>query len=365
MAATLEGTRRYAERFKGALSPDHFRETHGFVLSSIGLGTYLGEADSNCDEAYRRALIRAVELGANVIDTAINYRCQRSERTVGQAFRELEASGVATREELVVATKAGYLTFDGGPPLDARQYFHDTLVRPGIVSPHDVIAGSHCITPRYLEHQIEQSLRNLGVHAIDIFYIHNPETQLAEIARDEFYKRLRVAFGYLETAVRAGKIRRYGIATWNAFRAPTTAREYISLEQAVQCARDVADDAHHFQFVQLPYNLGMTEAFSRCNQTVGGHVMSALGACRELGIAVMASASILQRRLAHGLPTIMAERFPRLQTDAQRAIQFVRSTPGIAVALVGMSRLSHVEENLRLAQVPSASEVICKMFDAA
>src|SRR5262249_21527575 len=214
------------DRRKAILPAEHFRETHGLCLSSVGLGTYLGETNSETDEAYRRAIRRAVELGSNVIDTAINYRFQRSERTIGRAFRELESSGKATREELVVATKAGYLTFDGNPPADPRQYFHDTLVRPGIVGAHDVVAGSHCMTPRYLDHQIEQSLRNLGIHTVDIFYIHNPETQLGEISREEFYKRLRVSFGYLETAVRSGKIGRYGLATWNAFRAPANSREF-------------------------------------------------------------------------------------------------------------------------------------------
>jgi aryl-alcohol dehydrogenase-like predicted oxidoreductase len=365
MAATLEGTRRYAERMKNVVHPGHFREAHGFALSSIGLGTYLGEANPETDEAYRRAIVHAVEMGVNVIDTAINYRCQRSERVIGKAFHDLETSRKATREELVVATKAGYLTFDGSPPADPRQYFQETLVRPGIVGARDVVAGSHCMTPRYLEHQIEQSLRNLGVHTIDIFYVHNPETQLAEISPDEFYKRLRVSFGYLETAVQSGKIRRYGLATWNAFRAPVNSREFVSIERAVQCARDVADDQHHFQFVQLPYNLGMTEAFGRANQTVQGNVMPILEACQRLGIAVMASAAILQRRLTHGLPPIVAERLPGLRTDAQRSIQFVRSTPGISVALVGMSRIDHVEENLAVAKLPPASEAIPKMFDAA
>jgi len=364
MPATTEGTRKYAARLK-EIDADHFREIDGLLLSSIGLGTYLGDADAETDESYRQAIIRAVELGVNVIDTAINYRFQRSERVIGQAFRDLESAGRAAREELVVATKAGYLTFDGNPPPDPRQYFHETLVQTGIVGPRDVVAGSHCMTPRYLEHQIDQSLRNLGVHTIDIFYVHNPETQLAEIERDEFYKRLRVAFGFLETAVKSGKIRRYGLATWNAFRAAPSARDFISIESAVQCARDVAGAEHNFKVVQLPYNLAMTEAYTRPNQKVGDHVVTMLEACRQLGIAVMASASILQRRLSRGLPSSIAGRMPGLHTDAQRAIQFVRSTPGIAVALTGMGQVEHVDENLFVARVPAAPQAVSQIFDAS
>jgi aryl-alcohol dehydrogenase-like predicted oxidoreductase len=220
--ATSEGTRRYAERLKKLVSTQHFTEAQGLTMSSIGIGTYLGEADEATDAAYRAAVVRAVQLGANVIDTAINYRFQRSERSVGNALRDLFASGSFKRDELIIATKAGFLTFDGAVPEDPRHYIQDTLMCTGVIEPCDIAAGSHCMTPRYLEHQIHRSLENLGIETLDIFYIHNPETQLADIDRDEFIRRLRAAFEYLERAVQDGKIRRYGLATWNAFRVPTT-----------------------------------------------------------------------------------------------------------------------------------------------
>jgi aryl-alcohol dehydrogenase-like predicted oxidoreductase len=61
---------------------------------------------------------------------------------------------------------------------------------------------------------------------------------------------------------------------------------------------------------------------------------------------VFASASLLQGRLAEGQPPQIVRHLSGLDTDAQRAIQFVRSTPGVTAALVGMSRIEHVEENL-------------------
>ena len=88
--ATPEGTERYRARFDQA-AEGHFRQEQGLVMSSIGLGTYLGEADERTDELYRRAVVRAVELGCNVIDSAINYRFQRSERSVGAALADLMA----------------------------------------------------------------------------------------------------------------------------------------------------------------------------------------------------------------------------------------------------------------------------------
>src|SRR5215471_2731112 len=94
--ATLPGTARYRERFRGRLADSHCRPALDLWLSSIGLGTYLGHYDSTTDESYRSAAIRAVELGCNVFDTAANYRFQRSERSLGSAIAAL------ARDELVI-----------------------------------------------------------------------------------------------------------------------------------------------------------------------------------------------------------------------------------------------------------------------
>ena len=105
--ATLESTARYRERFKDKAAPTHFRQQHQLWLSSIGIGTYLGNADDETDARYTAAVTRAVELGANVLDTAANYRFQRSERSIGNALRDLtEAKGFA-RDEIIICTKGG------------------------------------------------------------------------------------------------------------------------------------------------------------------------------------------------------------------------------------------------------------------
>jgi len=121
----------------------------------------------------------------------------------------------------------------------------------------------------------------------------------------------------------------------------------------VQLAKTVGGEGHHFRVVQLPFNLAMPEAFGFWNQRSRETQTSTLKFAEDLGITVMASASILQAQLAKNLPPQIVEILDgNLESDAQRAIQFTRSTPGISVALVGMSQTSHVEENLRLAGIP-------------
>jgi aryl-alcohol dehydrogenase-like predicted oxidoreductase len=362
--ATLEGTTHYRERFSDFAVSNHFRLEQDLWLSSIGIGSYLGSPDEATDARYASAVMRAVELGVNVVDTAANYRFQRSERSIGNALQQLTIESGFARNEIIVCTKGGYLPFDGGPPPDVRRYVEETFVKPGIAGFEDFVGGSHCMTPAYLQNQLQQSLTNLGLDCLDVYYIHNPESQLGFVSPDEFYARLRLAFEQLEKNVAEGKIRTYGIATWNGFRVGPEAREYHSLERIVNLAREVGGHSHGFRFIQLPLNLAMPEALSLQNQSVDGASMSVLEAAAALEITVVASASILQGKIARGLPETIREPLGYLATDAQSGIQFVRSTPGVATALVGMSRREHVEENLQLARVePVRPEDFARLFE--
>ena len=291
---------------------------HSLVLSSIGIGTYLGDADEATDVGYTRAIVRAVQLGVNVIDTAANYRFQRSERSVGEALKILANEHGIAREDLLICTKGGYLPFDGAPPQNVAQYVNETFVKPGIASFEDFVGGGHCMTPAYLQNQLDQSLRNMGVEYVDVYYIHNPESQLPHVSEQEFYARLKRAFERLEENRRQGKLVHYGVATWNGFRTPPNSGQHHSLVRMIELAREVAGAEHGFNFIQLPFNIRMPEATTVIEEA------------QRLGVSVVTSASLLQGRI-----------------PPQVAIEFVRSTPGITTALIGMSRVEHVEENLR------------------
>jgi aryl-alcohol dehydrogenase-like predicted oxidoreductase len=359
--ATPESTREYAKRFAAEAAEGHFREAQELLLSSLGIGTYLGQPDAKTDDGYTAAVVAAAESGINVIDTAINYRFQRSERSIGTAIKQLAAKGIS-RQELILCTKGGYLTPDGSMPADPNEYFFRQYLQPGVFSANDIVAGSHCMTPRFLEDQLGRSLQNLGVDCIDVYYLHNPETQLGEVLRPDFLERVRDAFIYLESAAAAGKIRFYGMATWNGFREEAGGRNAMQLGEFAQIAKDIAGDEHRFRFVQLPLNLGMTEALTLGNQSLGGRDRTAMEAASELGITLIASASLLQGQVAKNLPAFVGEALG-LANDAERALQFVRSSPGITTALVGMSRVEHVRVNAGLVGVPPATvEQFSKLF---
>jgi aryl-alcohol dehydrogenase-like predicted oxidoreductase len=327
--ATPAGTARYRSRF----APEFYRDAQGLSVSTLGLGTYLGAMDSATDDAYAGAVAAAVCGGINVLDSAINYRHQRSERSIGTALSRLFAPGEFQRDEIVVCTKAGFLT---------------PGAIPATLSKGDIVAGMHSMEPDFLADQIERSRANLGLETLDVFYLHNPETQLGHLSRDEFDARIGAAFTRLEKIAAEGKIGFYGTATWDGFR---QASGGLELSRLVEIAREAGGADHHFRFIQLPFNLAMTEAITQQPEKVDGRQASVLEVAGGAGINVIASATLLQSKLSRGLPAALAERIPGFVTDAQRAIQFTRSTPGITVALVGMSNAEHVRENLAVSQV--------------
>jgi aryl-alcohol dehydrogenase-like predicted oxidoreductase len=214
---------------------------------------------------------------------------------------------------------------------------------------------------------IDLSRANLGLDTLDIYYLHNPESQLAAISRDEFNSRIRSAFELLERKVAERRIRWYGTATWNGFRVAPRDPGYLSLFDMVKIAGEVGGKDHHFRVIQLPYNLAMPEAFTAKNQRLpDGSNGSTLAVADATGIAVCASASLMQGRLTRGMPPVLADAFPNFDSDAQRALQFVRSTPGVNVALAGMSSAAHVTHNLATALHPEAPfEALMKLFKRA
>ena len=359
--ATPDGTSHYSSRFLWAKG--HFRQAAGLWFSSIGIGSYLGEPDEETDRGYVEAAKEALTSGINVLDSAINYRCQRSERSFGRALGELIETGKLKREEVIVCTKGGFLPFDGDYSRDPSGYFETAYIKTGLLKPEEIAQGCHAMTPRYLEDQLEKSLDNLGTETIDLYYLHNPETQLAEVDSKTFARRLQAAFEFLEKKVAEGKIRMYGTATWSGFRVVQESREHLSLEDIQILAREAGGAGHHFKAVQLPMNLAMPEAWVLANQNYGADQIPFLETAQKLGIIVIASASLLQGQLAGPFPPGFQKLFSGLEKPAQCSIQFARSCPGIVTALVGMKNKFHVLENLETARVaPLSKDNLIQLF---
>lgn len=356
--ATSEGTQQYVKyAVKEKSRPEsHFRVFDNLHLSSLGMGTYLGEITDYEDEAMEHAIYESIKSGAmNVIDTAINYRAMKSEKCIGRALSRLIRDRIISRDQVFVSTKNGYITNDGDfPSIEMMEYMQKMYITPGLISPSDISSGYNVLNPTYIERCIDKSLSNMKLNTIDLVYVHNSfESWYQDVTREEYMEKLRKVFQVYEKYRARNKLRSYGMATWTCFRVPNDSNEYLSLEEVVKLAEDVNEgglDKSGFRFIQLPYNLAYSEPLLLKNQTVGNQEnLSILEAASKLKIGVFTSIPLFQGRLLHAnIPNYKED----LTDPVAKIVQVIRSTPSVIAPLIGQKRPEHVEQNLRLASVP-------------
>ena len=294
--ATSEGTKKFAEN--SGVNQDNFKETNNLRLSNVGIGTYLGEPDSKTDELVTNAVKQSILSGVNVIDTAINYRAQKAERSVGKAISELIQDGKITRDQIFVSSKNGYVTNDADVKLGFWEYVKEEYSQNGVIKEGDVTSGYHCMTIPYLSDQLERSLKNLNLQCIDLMYLHNAvEGQIKDVPKEKFLENLKSVFKFYEQKRQEGKIKFYGMATWECFRVPSDNPQYLSLEDTVNMAKEVGGENHGFRFIQLPYNMNYDQALLAKNQLFGNEKISVLEAAVRLRVGVFTSVPFMQGRL--------------------------------------------------------------------
>jgi aryl-alcohol dehydrogenase-like predicted oxidoreductase len=353
--ATPQGTQQWANKASSQVETGHYRaDAQQLMLTSLGMGTYLGEPDKDTTQRVTEAVLTSLDSGAvNVLDTASNYRYQLGERAIGQALATLEASQSLQRDGLFVASKMGYLTPDADDTRPIPTYFKETLIDTGILPTAQVVQGCHSLHPTFLQHQLAQSRHNLGLNTLDLMYLHNvAESQLPEVTPTQLMARLEAAFDTLETARQQGHIRFYGLATWDCFRVPPSDDGFLSLLEVVKLAESVGGTNHGLRYIQLPFNLAMPEASTELFQQDSlrsPNRYPVLRVAESLGIGVFTSVPLYQGNLLGqpGLPS-----FPGLSTPAQQCLQAVRCTPGIIAPVVGHKQTEHVRQNLLVAQTP-------------
>ena len=349
--ATPEGTKKFAER-QNKDTKKNYKTVQDLTLSNLGIGTYLGNPDSETDYLVQNAVKKSILGGVNVVDSAINYRAQKAERSVGNTIAQLIDNNDISREEVFVSTKNGYVTNDGDIKEDLMQYIMREYGKPGIVKEGDISPGYHCMTLPYLNDQLERSLKNLGLSCIDLMYLHNSVEGQTHIPREQFLKNLRDVFDFYEKKRKDGKIRFYGMATWECFRVTQENPLFLQLSEVMDLATEMGGTEHGFRFIQLPFNLMFDQAYLTKNHTVNGKTVSFLEAAQSFNLGVFTSVPLMQGKLltANVIPESVNS------SASVRLLQFIRSTPGITAPLIGHKSESHVIENMEVMKIPPLLE---------
>lgn len=354
--ATPSGTTNFRNlSLKKGIDESHFKHVEDMYLSSLGMGTYLGNLSETDDTNIEYSIYHSIKEGSiNVIDTAINYRSMLSERSIGRAINRLIEDKIVKRDQIFICTKNGYFTNDGNlKKIDLDSYLKLLYLDKGIITPDDISASYNIMNPNYISNCIDRSLCNMGLNSIDLVYIHNSfESWFDQVDRSTFFEMLARVFEVYEKYREMGKLHYYGMATWNCFTARETSPNYISLKDITKIAKDVGGQTNGFKFIQLPYNSFMTEPYKFQNQQIDDspQKVSTLSAAVHYGIHVFTSIPLFQGRLLN--LDIATTQFSNLPYQSAKLLQFVRSTPGIVAPLVGQKTLDHTNQNIIVAKYP-------------
>ena len=147
----------------------------GFGAWAIGGGDWAFGWGAQDDNQSVAAILRALELGINWIDTAAVYGLGHSEKVVARALAEY-----GHRHEVIVATKCGL------------RWGKNRNIRPTLKA-------------ESVRQEVEESLRRLKVEVIDLYQIHwpNPDPQIEE------------GWGMMPRLVKEGKIRYAGVSNFS------------------------------------------------------------------------------------------------------------------------------------------------------
>lgn len=255
-------------------------------LPILGFGCY--RIDFRVEE-HRKSLEKAILEGITLIDTSANYADGKSEILVGQVVEKLITDGKVKREDITVVTKAGYIQGSNYKTALARK--EEGKPFPEVVEYAERLW--HCIHPEFLQHQLDEQLGRLKMDYVDVYLLHNPEYFLGwaehsemklEDAREEYYRRIKNAFVFLEEKVKEGKIKSYGISS-NSFPGFHNEYNFTSLEKVLQIANEISTE-NNFTCIQLPFNLIESGAVLTKNQNVGTKTVLELAKENNLDVLI-------------------------------------------------------------------------------
>lgn len=286
----------------------------GLTVSEIGLGCASWWGMKAFPEAEAHALVHAaIDHGVTFFDTAASYSHGEAEPRLGRAL-----AGRA-KDRLVVATKAG--TYHAGGGRIARDF-----------------------SPAAVEASLHRSLRNLGVEAVGLLQLHGP-------ARDELNDEL---LGLLQRLKTQGLARAVGLNSFDpgvieyalalpVFDVAMVDYNVLRPEREPLIARAAA--AGKGVLAGMPLAMGHT----------GGQVLK-LRSARDLWYALRALKN-------HRADVVRGARFAFLNrlegiSGPEAALAYVLANPGVSCAVVGVTQMAHLLENLQASGRPLPADVL-------
>lgn len=298
----------------------------GLKLPEISLGLWQNFGDNRIYETQREIILRAFDLGITHFDLANRYGppFRAAEKVFG---RVLGADLGRYRDEIVIASKAGN-------PIGASPY----------------LAGGGRKT---LLDSVDNTLRDLGVDHVDIFYSHSPDSETP----------LEETIGALASIVQQGKSHYIGISNYTAERAHEAAviAERLGTPLLVHQSRysifdrTVENDGHLATAAQD--GTGVV-AFSPLAQGLltDKYLQGNVPADSRAASSAFLNADDISDTYVERAAALNKIAQARGQSLPQLALQWVLRRPEVTTALIGASSTAQLEHNLAATRFPDLDE---------
>jgi aryl-alcohol dehydrogenase-like predicted oxidoreductase len=305
------------------------------ILPLLGIGTYLGDVNDNTDKKIIDVLNVALKNKINFIDTAPNYRFGRSEKLIGNFLSKVD------RNKIILSTKVGFLPVNNSSIKDYKLYFEQYFIKQGIINISDIYGDWQSFSPRYIKWQIEDSLKNLNTNYIDIYFLHNPEEIRPYVTKYKFYDIIFNAFKQINKEILNGKIKYVGISSWNGFIRNKDKSISIDLEKIIEISKNTLVK-NSFKYIQIPYNLGMTEHLTQKSQIINKQKCSLISASKKYSLKIISNAPFHNGKLfsidfPHQISNICNS-----NNKSEAALKFALSNPGVDLVLMGTTNINHL-----------------------
>lgn len=335
--ANLQGNKEYFN--KQNCKENWYINNGRYAYSKLGLGTYLGDFSHENSRLFRQSIEYALLNGVNFIDTAVNYRGMISERDIGITITKLIEANLINRDEFIISSKAGIIPGDGAIMFRPINYMQEMLIDTGILSKEDVYMEETLwltMNPKYFEYALELSRKHLNLETIDIYYMHELELSMKHYGPKEFYHRLKDVIVTYEDMVEKGKIREYGMATWDAFQLEETHEQYISLEKVMEVVESVTTN-HHFKHLMVPINLESRCCVEYKNQSYKQNKLSIVECARKYKIDIHVSGPLGQGK-ADNYETV------------EKYLAYLVNESNCNTYFTGTKRVEHLKDNMEITQ---------------
>lgn len=333
--ADLKGTEDYF--INKDISDNLVVKSDKYFYSKLGLGTFIGDFSDEHSRLFREAIEFALLNGINFIDTAINYRGMRSERDIGIVLTKLIKEGTIKRNQFIISSKAGIIPGDGEIMLRPINYMKEKLIDTGILNMDDVYMEDTLwltMNPKYYEYAVDISRKHMNLETIDIYYIHEMELSMRHYGPQEFYNKLKGVIAAYENMVSEGKIREYGMASWEAFQLNPDDDQYISLEKVMEIVETVTPN-HHFKHLMQPVNLNKRECVENKCQSYKGNKMTIIECANKFGVDVHISGPLGQGEAGE-------------HNTIKEYLKYLIDKSKCNSYFIGSKRIEHIRENKKL-----------------